>query len=91
MRKKEFLEMVGKFIFSQNDTDRDVMEKFCRAFTKAGIPLVVYSDSSEPQDFVIELCDYNEGMIEKFGKISRSIKKYGIDGVWEEMRNDGDA
>lgn len=84
MRQQEFLEMVGNFIFSKSE-EKDVVEKFCRVFALGGIPLVMYCDSSQPQDLIIEIVDYNEGMIEKFDKISRSIEDHGLDEVWLEM------
>ena len=77
MRQQEFLEMVGNFIFSKSE-EKDVVEKFCQVFTTRGIPLVMYCDSSQPQDLIIEIVDYNEGMIEKFNKISRSIQDLGV-------------
>lgn len=77
MRKQEFLEMVGNFIFSESE-EKDMVEKYCRVFAAGGIPLVMYCDSSQPQDLIIEIVDYNEGMIEKFNKISRSIQDLGV-------------
>ena len=78
MRQQEFLEKVGNFIFSKSE-EKDVVEKYCRVFALGGIPLVMYCDSSQPQDLIIEIIDYNEGMIEKFDKICRSIEDHGLD------------
>ena len=89
MIKEKLIEEIKSFIFSRDDieyktvrwgwcTDANRIEKYCKKFREAGVPLGFTCDRGNAEypsrNFRFTIERYNEGMIEKARRIMREIE-----------------